>query len=117
MANWKDNHYKLIARAWEIVTCANNHPCYIVLRDVYSGAPIRKEDFTEIGGAPKLITQTPISYRCPVCEMYIFDMSGFHIRGELRGQRGIYLTDRIFSPPKEAESDGKAKDDVQRVPD
>lgn len=61
---------KKLADIWDVATCSNGHPCYMILGPVYEGAPIRPEIFRPLG------KQVPVDHncRCSTCRALVFRM-------------------------------------------
>jgi hypothetical protein len=64
----------IMAHPWDILTCENNHPCYVVLRRLTEGDTIRKGDLLALGSAPVLerVDSSIFGLVCPTCTGTIF---------------------------------------------
>lgn len=83
---------KLMAKAWEVVTCPNNHPCFILTKEIRSGDTIGSGCFYALGNILQPHKGDHLrSILCPVCHVTVFGWADFYIGGELRGKRGRYV--------------------------
>ncbi len=70
METFPDN---VLANPWDVIVCANNHPCLLVLRQVRAGDPITQYAFRALGKMKQptqgqLISET----LCPECGDCLF---------------------------------------------
>ena len=87
---------KLMAKAWEIITCPSNHPCYMLVSDVWTGSKASGMHTSPLNECERLHPGTlPSHIKCPTCKEPVFQaLDGtinFYVRGELRGIHGKYL--------------------------
>ena len=88
-----------LAKAWEVVTCPNNHPTYIVAKHIQPGDIAASGAFIPIGGSLALSKYSRFeSCLCPQCKSGIFgsfpnnhSILRFYVRGRLRGTGGEYV--------------------------
>ena len=87
---------RLMAKAFDVMTCPDNHPVYLLVSKVYAGDMFNSGKFVPLNGS-----KTPAGYAttgeyvCPICKKEIFnrfnsDGVAIYIRGELRGN-GNYI--------------------------
>lgn len=76
---------KPLIKAWEVVTCKNGHPCYVVIKPIY------QDDQDLTGYAVGLVdTKGSTHEECPICKEPIWSedkKSGtmiVHIKGKKR---------------------------------
>ncbi len=80
------------AHAWDVVTCTNGHPMYILLTTPKRGSPLEPKHFQALGKASPISSGLVIPI-CPKCsENFTFRNDGefgyrFFIRGQWRGVR------------------------------
>lgn len=78
---------RLIVRPWEVITCPNNHPCYLVVRELRVGDNAPTSIFIPLGHHVVFSRATT----CPQCGHDVIpNHRSIYVRGELRGFDGKY---------------------------
>jgi hypothetical protein len=81
----------VMAKAFDILTCANNHPCYMATRKLVAGMRVEDHTLIPLGKAPPIQWDyTIFKLPCPECGALVFpkskdDGAMCYNRGELMG--------------------------------
>ena len=73
MATTKTRKGTLLAKAWDVVVCRNNHPCFITTKEIRSGELVSSKAFLAIGEMKQPQEGQAIDdTRCPDCQEPVF---------------------------------------------
>ena len=73
MATTKTCKGTLLAKAWDVVVCRNNHPCFITTKEIRSGELVSIKAFLAIGEMKQPQgNQAMNDTRCPDCQEPVF---------------------------------------------
>lgn len=84
----------LTAKAWEVITCQNNHPAYLTVRNIPRGHLLTNADTVSLGPQKIVHNRWLFTILCPKCSKPVFNASdpySLYIRGHLRGPKGYYI--------------------------
>ena len=107
---------RLMAKAFDAITCKNGHACYLTARALREGTAMSVDDYICLGSMkPVVLSIEVFNYECPECKAHIFEPSKdgnygmtFYNRGKLMGE-GSYVDESEDTPTKEtADTKGSA---------
>lgn len=87
----------VMARAFDILTCPQNHPCYMATKKLCEGSIVDASSFVPLGKAPTMVFDHRIhQMHCPECGGFLFPRSKhngalFYNRGKLMGDGNNYV--------------------------